>query len=122
MLKYAILLLVICLVWRWAFGSWPWAALSTKPSRDQAIFKARKLLEVEEGANREQIKAAHKRLIAMVHPDRGGSNTAVHEANAARDLLLDALPDQGPDQGTGQGADNREDVTIDQDSDGPDPD
>ncbi|MEM8726910.1 MAG: molecular chaperone DnaJ [Pseudomonadota bacterium] len=118
MLKYAILLLVICLVWRWAFGSWPWAALSTKPSRDQAIFKARKLLEVEEGANREQIKAAHKRLIAMVHPDRGGSNTAVHEANAARDLLLNALPDQG----TGQGADNREDVTIDQDSDGPDPD
>jgi len=28
----------------------------------------------------------------MVHPDRGGSNGQVHEANAARDLLLDELP------------------------------
>ena len=118
MLKYAILLLVICLIWRWAFGSWPWAALSTKPTRDQAIFKARKLLAVEEGATREQIKAAHKRLITMVHPDRGGSSSAVHEANAARDLLLETLPDQGADQRV----DTREDVTIDQDDDGPKPD
>jgi hypothetical protein len=29
----------------------------------------------------------------MVHPDRGGTNDKVHEANAARDLLLDELPD-----------------------------
>ncbi len=28
----------------------------------------------------------------MVHPDRGGTNAQVHEANAARDLLLDELP------------------------------
>ena len=33
-----------------------------------------------------------KRLIAMVHPDRGGTDGQVHEANAARDLLLDELP------------------------------
>lgn len=95
MLKYAIILLAICLLWRWAFGQWPWQALGTKPSRSQAIFKARKLLGVEEGATHDQIKAAHKRLIAMVHPDRGGSNGAVHEANAARDLLLDELPSKG---------------------------
>ncbi len=95
MLKYAIILLGICLLWRWAFGQWPWQALSTKPTRSQAIFKARKLLSVEEGATRDQIKAAHKRLVAMVHPDKGGSNAAVHDANAARDLLLDELPDTG---------------------------
>jgi len=95
MLKYAIILLAICLLWRWAFGQWPWQALSTKPTRSQALFKARKLLGVEEGANHDQIKAAHKRLIAVVHPDRGGSSGAVHEANAARDLLLDELPDKG---------------------------
>jgi hypothetical protein len=29
----------------------------------------------------------------MVHPDKGGTNSQVHEANAARDLLLDELPD-----------------------------
>lgn len=95
MLKYAIILLAICLLWRWAFGQWPWQALSTRSTRGQAVFNARKLLGVEESASREQIKAAHKRLIAMVHPDRGGSNGAVHDANAARDLLLDELPDNG---------------------------
>ena len=30
----------------------------------------------------------------MVHPDRGGTAEQVHEANAARDLLLDELPRQ----------------------------
>lgn len=95
MLKYAIILLAICLLWRWALGTWPWDALRNKPTRSQAIFKARKLLGVEENASRDQIKAAHKRLVAMVHPDKGGSNAAVHEANSARDLLLDELPDQG---------------------------
>jgi len=30
----------------------------------------------------------------MVHPDRGGSNEQVHEANAARDLLFDDMPDR----------------------------
>jgi hypothetical protein len=33
----------------------------------------------------------------MVHPDKGGSNAAVHEANDARDLLLDELPGRGVD-------------------------
>ncbi|MFM6831362.1 MAG: molecular chaperone DnaJ, partial [Novosphingobium sp.] len=37
-----------------------------------------------------------RRLIAQVHPDRGGSNEAVHEANAARDLLLARLSDRRP--------------------------
>jgi len=30
----------------------------------------------------------------MVHPDKGGTNEQVHEANAARDLLFDELPGQ----------------------------
>ncbi|MEM7666922.1 MAG: J domain-containing protein [Pseudomonadota bacterium] len=106
MLKYAIVLVVICLLWRWALGQWPWAALSSKPPRSQAIARARKLLRVDNSADRDQIKAAHKRLIAMVHPDRGGSNADVHEANAARDILLDELPDKS--------ADTRADVDGDQ--------
>jgi DnaJ homolog subfamily C member 19 len=56
------------------------------------VFHARKLLAVREGATRQEITEAHRRLIAMVHPDRGGSNAQVHEANAARDLLFDELP------------------------------
>ena len=54
------------------------------PDRDHA----RTLLGVGAGASREDIIEAHKKLIAMVHPDRGGTNEQVHEANHARDVLL----------------------------------
>lgn len=95
MIRFAILLAIICIVFRWALGKWPWQMLNPPPTRAQAIFKARKVLGVEQGASRDQIKAAHKRLITMVHPDRGGTSAAVHEANDARDLLLSDLPDAG---------------------------
>ena len=99
MIKYAILLALACVLFRWALGQWPWEMLQSKPTRSQAIFRARKLLRVEEGASREQILAAHKRLVAMVHPDKGGTNAAVHDANDARDLLLEELPGQGAEIG-----------------------
>ena len=99
MIKYLIILALVCVIFRWALGQWPWDMLRAKPTRAQAIFQARKLLRVEEGASREQILAAHKRLVAMVHPDKGGTNSAVHEANDARDLLLEELPSQGADIG-----------------------
>jgi len=92
MLKVAVILLVICLLWRWALGSWPWQMLRSKPGRAQTLNEARKLLKVAHDATREDILAAHKRLIARVHPDRGGSGDEVHEANEARDLLLAELP------------------------------
>ena len=97
MLKFAVILAVVCVLFRWAFGQWPWTFLTARPTRDQAIFNARKLLRVEERASREEILAAHKRLVAMVHPDKGGTNSQVHEANDARDLLLDELPSRGAD-------------------------
>ena len=100
MIKYLIILALVCVMFRWALGQWPWEMLKAKPTRAQAIFQARKLLRVEEGASREQILAAHKRLVAMVHPDKGGTNSAVHEANDARDLLLEELPSRGADIGT----------------------
>jgi hypothetical protein len=97
MLRILLILLAVCVLWRWAFGQWPWQALTTRPTHAQALFKARKLLNVSENASREEIKAAHKRLLALVHPDRGGSNAQVHEATAARDLLLAQLPDPPAD-------------------------
>ena len=95
MIKIALILAILCVLFRWAFGKWPWEGIMNRPTRSQAIFRARKLLRVEERASREDIIAAHRRLVAMVHPDKGGSNAAVHEANDARDLLLDELPDRG---------------------------
>lgn len=90
MLKFVILLGILLLFFRWITGRWPWQPKTS--TRNQAIFRARRLLGIEARASREEIIAAHKRLVAMVHPDKGGSNDQVHEANAARDLLLDELP------------------------------
>ena len=90
MLRWLVIAGVILLMYRWIVGRWPWQARVS--TRSQAIFRARRLLGVEANARRDDIVAAHKRLVAMVHPDKGGSNDQVHEANAARDLLLDELP------------------------------
>jgi hypothetical protein len=94
MTKFLVVIAAVVLFYYWIFKRWPWQPrLST---RQQATAKARELLNVPAGANRSEIIAAHKRLVAMVHPDRGGTNAQVHEANAARDLLLDELPDELP--------------------------
>jgi hypothetical protein len=89
-IRLLILAALVCVMYKMIAGRWPW---EKKVSiRQQAVLRARRLLGVESNANREEIIAAHKKLIAMVHPDRGGTNEQVHEANAARDLLFDELP------------------------------
>jgi hypothetical protein len=90
MIRLLILAAIVVLGWKVVTGRWPWEP--KQATRAQAVFRARKLLGVSAVASREDILAAHKRLVTMVHPDRGGSNAQVHEANAARDLLLDELP------------------------------
>ena len=93
MIKFVLIAGLVSLLVRVTMGKWPWEYLSAKPTRGQAVFRARKLLGVRHEAERTEILEAHRRLIAMVHPDRGGTNAQVHEANAARDLLLDELTD-----------------------------
>jgi hypothetical protein len=51
--------------------------------------EARALLGVGEGASSDEIRAAHRRLIAKVHPDAGGSQGLATRVNAARDALLE---------------------------------
>lgn len=91
MVRLIIFVGVAAFVWKAATGRWPWEPNVT--TRGQALFRARKLLGVRADASRADIIEAHRRLLAMVHPDKGGTNSQVHEANAARDLLLDELPD-----------------------------
>ncbi len=93
MMRWIVLAAVVSVVCRWLLGKWPWQYLRPRSMRNQALSRARRLLAVREGARREDIVEAHRRLLAMVHPDRGGTNAQVHEANAARDLLLGQLPD-----------------------------
>jgi hypothetical protein len=90
MIKLLLLAAVLVLGFKLVMGRWPWEPKVS--SRAQAVFRARKLLGVSAVASREDILAAHKRLVTIVHPDRGGSNAQVHEANAARDMLLNELP------------------------------
>ena len=87
MIKLLWLVVLACLACRLLAGRWPWELLKVA-DRSAGEARARALLGVRSGAGRDEIIEAHRRLIAQVHPDRGGSNQAVHEANAARDLLL----------------------------------
>ena len=93
MIKLLLLIVLALVAWKMVTGRWPWQPKLTS-GRSALQQRARTLLGVELGAGRQDILEAHRRLITTVHPDRGGSNEMVHEANAARDVLLADLPAQ----------------------------
>jgi len=88
LLALAVVLSVAC---RWIFGKWPWDYLTTQSAAERALARARTTLGVARDASAEDIRAAHRRIVTIIHPDRGGSAADLQEANAARDLLLDNL-------------------------------
>ena len=91
MTKLIILALLASVACRLLAGRWPWEFFKAALGSTDEV-QARAVLGVERSASAAEITEAHRRLIARVHPDRGGSNEQVHEANAARDLLLRTLP------------------------------
>jgi preprotein translocase subunit Sec63 len=50
--------------------------------------EAREILGVHEGATKDEVKAAYKRLILKNHPDHGGSQYIAEKLNKAKDVLL----------------------------------
>ncbi|KAA5606255.1 molecular chaperone DnaJ [Roseospira marina] len=62
-------------------GSGP---ISGAMSRAEALA----VLGLDDGADAEAVKAAHRRLIVLVHPDRGGTPYLAARLNQARDILL----------------------------------
>ena len=89
--KIIVLLVIASLGCKLVCGRWPWQMLALSKMQP-GTAQARTLLGVGPTATRTDIIEAHKRLLVQVHPDRGGSEALVHEANAARDLLLTRLP------------------------------
>jgi DnaJ family protein C protein 19 len=65
-----------------------WRRQRTPPARAIPADEARRLLGVPADATLAEIRDAHRRLIAKVHPDAGGSDELAHRVNAARDTLV----------------------------------
>ena len=91
MSKIISLLLIMVVGCKFATGRWPWEIWRVVRVEQPEMRRARQLLGVATSASRAEVIEAHKRLLVRVHPDRGGSEALVHEANAARDLMLAAL-------------------------------
>jgi len=60
------------------------AERATNMTRAEAL----KVLGLFEGASPAEVKAAHRRLMAHLHPDVGGSDYLAQQINQARDVLL----------------------------------
>ena len=65
-------------------GASPPRPARTGMSREEALA----VLGLKPGAGEEEIRAAHKRLMRMAHPDNGGSDWLASRLNQARDTLL----------------------------------
>ncbi len=95
-MKFLFLAALACLAVKMLAGRWPWELWGTN-AKAAAERRARNLLGLRGDAGYDEIIDAHRRLLVKVHPDRGGSADAVHEANAARDLLLARISNRSPD-------------------------
>ena len=66
-----------------------WVLLRKSPARPvMPEAEARDILGVDSSADANAIRAAHRRLVSAVHPDRGGSADLTRRINVARDVLL----------------------------------
>jgi hypothetical protein len=72
--------------WRAAEAEQANAAPPPRAKMDRA--EALAVLGLQEGATKQEIRAAHRRLMQAAHPDHGGSDWLAARVNQARDVLL----------------------------------
>jgi DnaJ homolog subfamily C member 19 len=82
--KLAILLGLVAILYLW----WRQRAVAASAMRPA---EARSILQLPDSASAQDVREAHRRLIAKVHPDAGGSVDLARRVNAARDTLLQEL-------------------------------
>lgn len=70
-----------------AGGSGAGGVHHAKMSTKQALA----VLGLNPGASKEEVLAAHRKLIQKLHPDRGGNDHLTRTVNQARDVLLKNL-------------------------------
>ena len=73
-----------------------WKRVTARKPAPMPLAEARRLLGVGEGASLADIRAAHRRLIARVHPDAGGSADLAERVNVARDTLVSEMNRRTP--------------------------
>lgn len=61
------------------------------PPEPAAVAEARQLLGLGPDADEQAVRDAHRRLIAKVHPDAGGTSALAEKLNEARAILLGHL-------------------------------
>ena len=88
-MKWLLVLLVIWAAWQ-LFGKRRTKKSAVRPAIADEV-EARQVLGIARDADADAVRAAHRRLVAQVHPDRGGSAELTRRVNAARDLLLGRL-------------------------------
>ena len=81
MAKLLLLLALVAAAWFW----WRRRTVARAAIRPA---EARAVLGVGDQASLQEIREAHRRLIARVHPDAGGSAELATRVNAARDALI----------------------------------
>ena len=67
------------------------ASAASTPQVIKSVMKAEEaasILGVESDANPDAVKAAHKKLISQLHPDKGGTDYLAAQINDARAVLL----------------------------------
>ncbi|GAA0734664.1 DnaJ domain-containing protein [Sphingomonas japonica] len=81
-------------IWLWKSAKATRSARRTAPTPRIGLDEreARAILGVAPDADADAIRAAHRRLVGALHPDKGGSAELTSRINAARDRLLKAPP------------------------------